>query len=178
MTTDPAAPSSAGQAIFREAAIPMHDVRRWAKDQCPVGIQHCRSLIVLRRGAREYGSWEDSSYTGHESCSSTWSATGIPWGFASTSAIEVYEKSNCLVRRNAGVLPSGSECMGRLDPQGLEIILSLVKVRAISGRQSRKKPSAVRSIAAMSDPRDSLGTEICSFRSLREGRSSTSSRAT
>ena len=93
--------------------------------QCPVGIQHLPVIVGLRRGAVNTGKWEDD-YGGKMFLAME--RNGNSLGFASSERQKFIEK-------NALPIFDGSQeyclwlgCMGSYDPQGREIVLSLVEV--------------------------------------------------
>jgi len=93
--------------------------------QCPVGVQHLPLIIGLRRGAVNTGKWEDD-YGGQLFVKLE--RNGNPLGM---SALE----RDRFVSKNELPIFDGSQeyclwlgCMGSYDPQGREIVLSLVRV--------------------------------------------------
>jgi Fe-S oxidoreductase len=93
--------------------------------QCPVGIQHLPVIIGLRRGAVNTGKWEDD-YGGK--MFNALERNGNSLGFSSQERTKFIEK-------NALPMYDGTQeyclwlgCMGAYDPQGREIVLSLVEV--------------------------------------------------
>ncbi len=93
--------------------------------QCPVGIQHLPVIIGLRRGAVNTGKWEDDYGT---KMFLALERNGNSLGFASSERQKFIEK-------NAFPIYDGTQeyclwlgCMGSYDPQGREIVLSLVQV--------------------------------------------------
>ena len=98
--------------------------------QCPVGIQHLPMMIGLRRGAVNTGKWEDD-YGGKLFLNLE--RNGNAMGFATSERQKFIEK-------NALPLYDGTQeyclwlgCMGAYDPQGREIVLSLVSVLRHAG---------------------------------------------
>lgn len=93
--------------------------------QCPVGIEHLPLIVGLRRGAVNTGKWEDD-YGGELFLKLE--RNGNPLGMAQL-------ERDRFIQKNALPLFDGSQeyllwlgCMGSYDPQGREIVLSLVKV--------------------------------------------------
>ncbi len=93
--------------------------------QCPVGIEHLPLIVGLRRGAVNTGAWEDERggklFLNLE-------RYGNAMGFSST-------ERDKFIQKNAIPYFDGSQeyclwmgCMGSYDPQGREIVLSLVEV--------------------------------------------------
>lgn len=93
--------------------------------QCPVGIQHLPVIIGLRRGATNTGKWEDDYGT---KLFLNLERNGNALGLSST------ERDKFIARNELPYFDGSQEyclwmgCMGSYDPQGREIILSLVKV--------------------------------------------------
>ena len=95
------------------------------EDQCPVGIQHLPIIIGLRRGAVNTGKWEDAYGT---KLFLNLERNGNPMGFASSERQKFIEKSELPVYDGTQEYCLWLGCMGAYDPQGREIILSLVAV--------------------------------------------------
>lgn len=95
------------------------------EDQCPVGIQHLPIIIGLRRGAVNTGKWEDEYGT---KLFLNLERNGNPMGFASSERQKFVEKSDVPVYDGTQEYCLWLGCMGAYDPQGREIILSLVAV--------------------------------------------------
>jgi Fe-S oxidoreductase len=93
--------------------------------QCPVGIQHLPIIIGLRRGAVNTGKWEDEYGT---KLFLNLERNGNPMGFASSERQRFLEKSGLPIYDGAQEYCLWLGCMGAYDPQGREIILSLVTV--------------------------------------------------
>jgi Fe-S oxidoreductase len=95
------------------------------EDQCPVGIQHLPIIIGLRRGAVNTGKWEDEYGT---KLFLNLERNGNPMGFASSERQKFLEKNELPVYDGSQEYCLWLGCMGAYDPQGREIILSLVAV--------------------------------------------------
>lgn len=93
--------------------------------QCPVGIQHLPVIIGLRRGATNTGKWEDEYGT---KLFLNLERNGNSLGMS------VAERDRFIKKHELPVYDGTQEyclwmgCMGSYDPQGREIILSLVQV--------------------------------------------------
>ena len=93
--------------------------------QCPVGIQHLPVIVGLRRGAVNTGQWEDEYGTKFFlNLERHGNSLGFPGTerqkFIDANALPVYDGTQeyCL----------WLGCMGAYDPQGREIVLSLVRL--------------------------------------------------
>ncbi len=93
--------------------------------QCPVGIQHLPIIVGLRRGATNTGKWEDDYGT---KLFLNMERNGNSLGLSSM-------ERDKFIRKNEVPIYDGTQdyclwmgCMGSYDPQGREIILSLVEV--------------------------------------------------
>src|SRR5712671_2013570 len=95
------------------------------EDQCPVGIQHLPIIIGLRRGAVNTGKWEDEYGT---KLFLNLERDGNAMGFASSERQKFLEKNELPVYDGTQEYCLWLGCMGAYDPQGREIILSLVTV--------------------------------------------------
>ena len=93
--------------------------------QCPVGIQHLPMIIGLRRGAVNTGKWEDDygakMFLAME-------RNGNSLGFASSERQKFIEKNELPIYDGTQEYCLWLGCMGSYDPQGREIVLSLVRV--------------------------------------------------
>lgn len=93
--------------------------------QCPVGIQHLPVIIGLRRGAVNTGKWEDD----HGSkMFLAMERNGNSLGFASSERQKFIEKNGLPIYDGSQEYCLWLGCMGSYDPQGREIVLSLVRV--------------------------------------------------
>jgi len=93
--------------------------------QCPVGIQHLPIIIGLRRGAVNTGKWEDD-YGGKMFLAME--RNGNSLGFASSDRLKFIEKNELPIYDGTQEYCLWLGCMGSYDPQGREIVLSLVAV--------------------------------------------------
>jgi len=93
--------------------------------QCPVGIQHLPVIIGLRRGAVNTGKWEDD-YGGKMFLAME--RNGNSLGFASSERQKFIEKNELPIYDGTQEYCLWLGCMGSYDPQGREIVLSLVEV--------------------------------------------------
>ena len=93
--------------------------------QCPVGIQHLPVIIGLRRGAVNTGKWEDD-YGGKMFLAME--RNGNSLGFASSERLKFIEKNELPIYDGTQEYCLWLGCMGSYDPQGREIVLSLVAV--------------------------------------------------
>jgi Fe-S oxidoreductase len=93
--------------------------------QCPVGIQHLPMIIGLRRGAVNTGKWEDDYGT---KMFLNLERNGNALGFS------INERDKFIQKQELPAFDGTQEyclwlgCMGAYDPQGREIIASLVQV--------------------------------------------------
>jgi Fe-S oxidoreductase len=93
--------------------------------QCPVGIQHLPVIIGLRRGAVNTGKWDDD-YGGKMFLAME--RNGNSLGFASSERLKFIEKNELPIYDGTQEYCLWLGCMGSYDPQGREIVLSLVQV--------------------------------------------------
>jgi Fe-S oxidoreductase len=93
--------------------------------QCPVGIQHLPVIIGLRRGAVNTGKWEDD-YGGKMFLAME--RNGNSLGFSSSERLKFIEKNELPIYDGTQEYCLWLGCMGSYDPQGREIVLSLVQV--------------------------------------------------
>ena len=93
--------------------------------QCPVGIQHLPVIIGLRRGAVNTGKWEDD-FGGKLFLAME--RNGNSLGFASSDRLKFIEKNELPIYDGSQEYCLWLGCMGSYDPQGREIVLSLVQV--------------------------------------------------
>ena len=131
------------------------------EDQCPVGIQHLPIIIGLRRGAVNTGQWEDSYGT---KLFLNLERNGNPMGFASSERQKFIEKSELPAYDGTQKYCLWLGCMGAYDPQGREIILSLVKVL----RHLHVTFGVLRKERCNGDPARRLGNDLL-FSQLAEG---------
>ncbi len=95
------------------------------EDQCPVGIQHLPIIIGLRRGAVNTGKWQDEYGT---KLFLNLERNGNPMGFPSSDRQKFVEKNELPVYDGTQEYCLWLGCMGAYDPQGREIVQSLVAV--------------------------------------------------
>jgi Fe-S oxidoreductase len=93
--------------------------------QCPVGIQHLPVIIGLRRGAVNTGKWEDDYGS---KMFLAMERNGNSLGFASSERLQFIEKNDLPIYDGTQEYCLWLGCMGSYDPQGREIVLSLVAV--------------------------------------------------
>jgi Fe-S oxidoreductase len=93
--------------------------------QCPVGIQHLPVIIGLRRGAVNTGKWEDDYGS---KMFLAMERNGNSLGFASSERQKFIEKNEFPIYDGTQEYCLWLGCMGSYDPQGREIVLSLVRV--------------------------------------------------
>lgn len=93
--------------------------------QCPVGIEHLPLIIGLRRGAVNTGAWEEDHggklFLNLE-------RYGNPMGFASSERDKFLQKLELPIYDGSQQYLLWLGCMGSYDPQGREIVSSLVQV--------------------------------------------------
>jgi len=93
--------------------------------QCPVGVEHLPLIIGLRRGAVNTGKWEDDYGT---KLFLNLERYGNPLGMATAERDKFLEKNALPIYDGTQEYCLWLGCMGAYDPQGREIILSLVAV--------------------------------------------------
>lgn len=93
--------------------------------QCPVGIEHLPLIIGLRRGAVNTGKWEDEYGT---KLFLSLERNGNPLGMAASERDKFVQKHQLPVFDGSQEYCLWMGCMGSFDPQGREILLSLVSV--------------------------------------------------
>jgi Fe-S oxidoreductase len=98
--------------------------------QCPVGIQHLPVIIGLRRGAVNTGKWEDDYGT---KLFLNLERNGNALGFAASERQKFIEKNELPIYDGTQEYCLWLGCMGAYDPQGREIVLSLVRVLRHAG---------------------------------------------
>ncbi len=92
---------------------------------CPLGIEHLPIIIGLRRGAVNTGMWEDNHGT---KLFLNLERNGNPMGFASSERDKFIQKLELPMYDGAQEYCLWMGCMGSYDPQGREIVSSLVEV--------------------------------------------------
>jgi Fe-S oxidoreductase len=95
------------------------------ENQCPVGIEHLPILIGLRRGAVNTGAWEDD-FGGK--LFRNLERYGNPMGFSASERDKFVKKLELPLFDGSQEYALWMGCMGSYDPQGREIVTSLVKV--------------------------------------------------
>ncbi len=93
--------------------------------QCPVGVQHLPMIIGLRRGAVNTGKWEDDYGT---KLFLNLERNGNALGFSSSERDKFIQKQELPIFDGSQEYCLWLGCMGAYDPQGREIIASLVRV--------------------------------------------------
>jgi Fe-S oxidoreductase len=93
--------------------------------QCPVGVQHLPMIIGLRRGAVNTGKWEDDYGT---KLFLNLERNGNALGFSSSERDKFIQKQELPIFDGTQDYCLWLGCMGAYDPQGREIIASLVRV--------------------------------------------------
>ena len=93
--------------------------------QCPLGIEHLPVIIGLRRGAVNTGTYEDSHGT---KLFLNLERNGNPLGFSSTERDKFINKLELPLFDGTQEYCLWMGCMGSYDPQGREIVSSLVEV--------------------------------------------------
>jgi Fe-S oxidoreductase len=93
--------------------------------QCPVGVQHLPMIIGLRRGAVNTGKWEDDYGT---KLFLNLERNGNSLGFSSSERDKFIQKQELPIFDGSQEYCLWLGCMGAYDPQGREIISSLVHV--------------------------------------------------
>jgi Fe-S oxidoreductase len=93
--------------------------------QCPVGIEHLPIIVGLRRGLVNTGKWEDEY--GNKLFLNL-EKNGNALGLASSERDKFIQKNEFPIFDGSQEYCLWLGCMGGYDPQGREIILSLVRV--------------------------------------------------
>jgi Fe-S oxidoreductase len=121
--------------------------------QCPVGVQHLPMIIGLRRGAVNTGKWEDEYGT---KLFLNLERHGNSLGFSSTERDKFVQKLALPVYDGSQDYCLWLGCMGAYDPQGREIIASLVQVfRALNASFG-----VLRKEKCTGDPARRLGNDL------------------
>jgi Fe-S oxidoreductase len=102
----------------------MHHLRRLRKS-VPVGIEHLPILVGLRRGAVNTGAWEDDHGA---KLFLNLERYGNPMGFSASERDKFIKKLDLPLFDGSQEYALWMGCMGSYDPQGREIVASLVKV--------------------------------------------------
>jgi Fe-S oxidoreductase len=93
--------------------------------QCPVGVQHLPMIIGLRRGAVNTGKWDDDYGT---KLFLNLERNGNALGFSLSEREKFIQKQELPIFDGTQDYCLWLGCMGAYDPQGREIIASLVRV--------------------------------------------------
>jgi Fe-S oxidoreductase len=93
--------------------------------QCPVGVQHLPMIIGLRRGAVNTGKWEDDYGT---KLFLNLERNGNALGFSASERDKFIQKQELPIYDGTQEYCLWLGCMGAYDPQGREIVASLVRV--------------------------------------------------
>jgi Fe-S oxidoreductase len=93
--------------------------------QCPLGIEHLPIIVGLRRGAVNTGKWEDEYGT---KLFLNLERSGNPLGMPAMERDKFIQKSELPLYDGSQEYCLWLGCMGSYDPQGREIVLSLVTV--------------------------------------------------
>jgi Fe-S oxidoreductase len=131
------------------------------EEQCPVGIQHLPIIIGLRRGAVNTGKWEDDYGT---KLFLNLERNGNPMGFASGERQKFIDKNELPVYDGTQEYCLWLGCMGAYDPQGRDIVASLVEVMRHLGVSF----GVLRKERCNGDPARRLGNDLL-FSQLAEG---------
>lgn len=121
--------------------------------QCPVGIQHLPILVGLRRGAVNTGKWEDDYGT---KLFLNLERNGNALGFASSERDKFIQKLDLPLFDGTQEYCLWLGCMGAYDPQGREIIASLVRVF----RELNVSFGVLRKEKCTGDPARRLGNDL------------------
>jgi len=93
--------------------------------QCPLGIEHLPIIVGLRRGAVNTGKWEDEYGT---KLFLNLERNGNPLGLSSLERDKFIQKNEIPIYDGSQEYCLWLGCMGSYDPQGREIVLSLIQV--------------------------------------------------
>lgn len=121
--------------------------------QCPVGIQHLPIIIGLRRGAVNTGKWEDDYGT---KLFLNLERNGNALGFSSSERDKFIQKQELPAYDGTQEYCLWLGCMGAFDPQGREIIASLVQVM----RHLNVSFGVLRKERCTGDPARRLGNDL------------------
>jgi len=121
--------------------------------QCPVGVQHLPMIIGLRRGAVNTGKWEDDYGT---KLFLNLERNGNALGFSSTERDKFVQKQELPAYDGTQEYCLWLGCMGAYDPQGREIIASLVQVM----RHLKVTFGVLRKERCSGDPARRLGNDL------------------
>ena len=121
--------------------------------QCPVGVQHLPMIIGLRRGAVNTGKWEDDYGT---KLFLNLERNGNALGFSSTERDKFVQRQELPAYDGTQEYCLWLGCMGAYDPQGREIIASLVQVM----RHLKVTFGVLRKERCTGDPARRLGNDL------------------
>jgi len=121
--------------------------------QCPVGVQHLPMIIGLRRGAVNTGKWEDDYGT---KLFLNLERNGNALGFSSSERDKFIQKQELPLFDGTQDYCLWLGCMGAYDPQGREIIASLVRVM----RGLNASFGVLRKEKCTGDPARRLGNDL------------------
>ncbi len=121
--------------------------------QCPVGVQHLPMIIGLRRGAVNTGKWEDDYGT---KLFLNLERNGNALGFSSSERDKFIQKQELPLFDGTQEYCLWLGCMGAYDPQGREIIASLVRVL----RGLNSSFGVLRKEKCTGDPARRLGNDL------------------
>ena len=121
-----------GKHISRGGGVSVHHLRR-LRVPVPGGIEHLPIIVGLRRGLSIPASGRTSTAP---SCSSIWSGTAIRSACRRASATSSSRRTSCRSSTGRRNTACGSAAWASYDPQGREIVLSLVARDAASGRDA------------------------------------------
>jgi Fe-S oxidoreductase len=141
-----------GQYISEEAAFQCTTCGG-CEFQCPVGIQHLPIIIGLRRGAVNTGKWEDEYGT---KFFLNLERNGNSLGFPAGERQKFIEKNELPIYDGTQEYCFWLGCMGAYDPQGREIVLSMVRVLRYLGISF----GVLRTEKCTGDPARRLGNDL------------------
>ena len=149
------------EAYVKEEAIFQCTTCGGCEEVCPVGIQHLPFIIGLRRGKVNTGEWEDEYGT---KLFLNLERNGNSLGFAAGERQKFIEKNALPIYDGTQEYCLWLGCMGAYDPQGREIVLSLVRVLNYLGITY----GVLRKEKCTGDPARRLGNDLL-FQQLAEG---------
>ena len=121
--------------------------------QCPVGVQHLPMIIGLRRGAVNTGKWEDDYGT---KLFLNLERNGNALGFSASERDKFIQKQELPAFDGTQEYCLWLGCMGAYDPQGREIVASLVQVL----RHLNVSFGVLRKERCTGDPARRLGNDL------------------
>ena len=121
--------------------------------QCPVGIQHLPMIVGLRRGAVNTGKWEDDYGT---KLFLNLERNGNALGFSTSERDKFIQKQELPAFDGTQEYCLWLGCMGAYDPQGREIVGSLVQVM----RHLNVSFGVLRKERCTGDPARRLGNDL------------------